>query len=249
MTHKTIIWLLLLTIVVASSGAAETQTYVSLKGGFYIEYPDDWAQVDYWLVDAYLLRNKMDTAVLDYEAAFAFKDAPHFFSSDYLILTVDTVGELKEWQIDSVLIELVRSFGRRVRHSPTADYLANPEPNLPNYDTLTKTVTILNEVAERQQVLKKNLLMIKFYERGIATFYFYSPDSLFETSKSLFEQIVTSFSTENVEDALPKEQLKVADLEDAEGVNEDDNKKSKKIYLYIGAALVLLIVILIRRLK
>ena len=248
MTHKTIIWLLLLTIVVAASGAAETQTYVSLKGGFYIEYPDDWAQVDYWLVDAYLLRNKMDTAVLDYEAAFAFKDAPHFFSGDYLILTVDTVGELKDWQIDSVLIELVRSFGKRVRHSPTADFLANLEPNLPNYDTLTKTVTILNETSE-QQVLKKSLLMMKFYERGVATFYFYSPDSLFETSKSLFEQIVASLSTENVEDALPKEQLKVADLEDPEGVNEDDNKKSKKIYLYVGAALVLLIVVLIRRLK
>lgn len=248
MTHKTIICLLLLAIVAAASGAGETQTYVSLKGDFYIAYPDDWAQVDYWLVDAYLLRNKMDTAVLDYEAAFAFKDAPHFFSGDYLILTVDTVGELKDWQIDSVLIELVRSFGRRVRHSPTADYLANLEPNLPNYDTLTKTVTILNEVAE-QQVLKKSLLMMKFYERGVATFYFYSPDSLFETSKYLFEQIVASLSTENVEDALPKEQLKVADLEDPEGVHEDENKKSKKIYLYIGAALVLLIVVLIRRLK
>jgi hypothetical protein len=248
MAHKTIIWLLLLTIVAVASGAGETQTYVSLKGDFYIEYPDDWAQVDYWLVDAYLLRDKMDTAVLDYEAAFAFKDAPHFFSGDYLILTVDTVGELKDWQIDSVLIELVRSFGRRVRHSPTADYLANPEPNLSNYDTLTKTVTILNEVAE-QQILKKSLLMMKFYEQGVATFYFYSPDSLFETSKYLFEQIVASLSTENVEDALPKEQLKVADLEDPEGVHEDENKKSKKIYLYVGAALVLLIVVLIRRLK
>lgn len=248
MAHKTIMWMLLLTIVAAASGTAETQTYVSLKGGFYITYPDDWAQVDYWLVDAYLLRNRMDTAVLDYEAAFAFKDAPHFFSGNYLILTVDTVGELKDWEIDSVLIELVRSFGRRVRHSPTADFLANLEPNLPNYDTLAKTVTILNETSE-QQVLKKSLLMMKFYERGIATFYFYSPDSLFETSKSLFEQIVASLSTENVEDALPKEQLKVADLEDAEGVHEDENKKSKKIYLYIGAALVLLIVVLIRRLK
>lgn len=248
MAHKTIMWMLLLTIVAVASGARETQTYVSLKGDFYIEYPDDWAQVDYWLVDAYLLRNKMDTVVLDYEAAFAFKDAPHFFSGDYLILTVDTVGELRDWQIDSVLIELIRSFGSKVRHSPTGDFLANLEPNLPNYDTLTKTVTILNEVAE-QQVPKKSLLMMKFYERGVATFYFYSPDSLFETSKYLFEQIVASLSTENVEDALPKEQLKVADLEDPEGVHEDENKKSKKIYLYVGAALVLLIVVLIRRLK
>ena len=248
MAHKTIIRVLLLIIVLAASGAAETQTYVSLRGGFYIAYPDDWVQVNYWLVDAYLLRNKADTPLLDYEAAFAFKDAPHFFSGEYLILTVDTVGELKEWQIDSVLIELAGAFGRLVKYNPVSDFLADPEPSVPSYDTVTQTVTILNEIPE-QQALKMNLLVMKFYERGIATFYFYSPDSLFETSKSLFERIVASFSTENVEDALPKEQLKVADLENAEGVYENENKKSKKIYLYVGAALVLLIVVLIRRLK
>ena len=242
MALKTTILVLLFTVVLAASGAAETQTYVSFRGGFYITYPDDWVQIDYWLVDAYLLRNRADINILDYEAAFAFKDAPSLFSGEYLILTVDTVGELKEWQMDSVLIELAGAFGRLVKYNSISDFLADPEPGVPSYDTLTQTVTILNEIPE-QQALKKNLLVMKFYERGIATFYFYSPDSLFETSKSLFEQIVASFSTENVEDALPKEQLKVADLE------REESKKSKKIYLYIGAALVLLIVVLIRRLK
>ena len=140
-----------------------------------------------------------------------------------MILTVDTVGELKEWQIDSVLIELAGAFGRLVKYNPVSDFLADPEPGIPSYDTVTQTVTILNEIPE-QQALKMNLLVMKFYERGIATFYFYSPDSLFETSKFLFKRIVTSFSTENVEDALPKEQLKVADLENAEDGYEDDSQ-------------------------
>ena len=249
MAHTTTIRALLLAAVLAASSAADTQTYVSLRGGFYITYPDDWAQVDYWLVDAHLRRNMTDEAILDYDAAFAMKDAPYFYSGDYLILTVDTLGELSDKQIDSVLNELSRSFGAEVSYDPVADFLTDLPSNTLGYDPETRTVTILNEITEQQQLLKKNLLMMKFYNRGIATFYFYSPDSLFETSKSLFEQIVASFSTENVEEALPKEHLKVADLEDAEGVYGDESKKSKKVYLYIGAALVLLIVVLIRRLR
>lgn len=249
MAGKTIIGILFLTMVLVTTSMAGTNTYVSLKGNFYIIYPDDWAQVDYRLVDAYLLSDKVDKPILDYEAVFAYKDAPFFFSREYLVLTVDTVGDLKEWQIDSVLIELVRSFGKKVQYNKTADYLVDPEPNLPSYDTLTKTVSILNEVNGQGQNLKKNLLMMKFYDRGIATFYFYSPDSTFETSKFLFERIISSFSTENVEAALPKESFKVADLEVGESAAGRETKKSKNIYLYIGAALVLLIIILIRRLR
>lgn len=239
---------MLLAAALTTTGAAE-QHYVSLKGNFHITYPDEWAQVDYRLVDAYLLRNKAGGPILDYDAAFAMKDTRHFFSSDYLILTVDTVGELSEEQIDSVLDKLSRGFGEEVKYYPVADFLTNLKSNTPSYDAGTRTVTILNEITQAQQAFKKNLLMMKFYEKGIATFYFYSPDSLFETSKSLFEQIVASLSTENIEDVLPKEQLKVADLKDGGGVSREESKKSKKIYLYIGVALVLLIVIVIRRLK
>ncbi len=249
MVHRTILWVLLLTFVLVTSTAAETQTYVSFKGGFYITYPDDWVQIDYSLVDAYLLRNRAGETTLDYDAAFAMKDSPSLFAGNYLILVVDTVGQLSDGQIDSVLNGLSRSFGEEVKYYPVADFLTDLKSNTPSYDAEAKTVTILNEITEQQQLLKKNLLMMKFYDRGIATFYFYSPDSLFEASKPLFDQIVASLSTENVEDALPKEELKVADLEDAESGDEDENDKSKKIYLYIGAALVLVIVILIRRLK
>ncbi len=242
--YTTIIGTLLLASLLVAVETVGANTYVSLKGGFYISYPDDWAQVNYRLVDAYLLRNKASRATLDYDAVFAAKGTPDFFSGEYLILTVDTVGELKDWQIDSVLIELVRSFGRKVKYNTVADFLTNPEPNVPSYDTLTKTVVILNDVAELSQTFRKNLLMMKFYDRGVATFYFYSPDSLFKASKPLFELIAASLSTKDIDDALPKESLKVADLDSRRG-----SQQSKKIYLIIGAALVLIVLVVIRRLR
>jgi len=233
---------------VLSTTVMAEQHYVSLGGSFSIAYPDDWAQVDYRLVDTYLLQNKAGKPIFDYEAVFAMKDAPQFYSSDYLILTIDTVGELNEGQIDSVLNELSRSFGKKVKYFPVSDFVADLKSNTPSYDPETKTVTILNEIMNENQPLKKNLLMLKFYERGIATFYFYSPDSLFEASKSLFEQIAASFSTKNINALLPKEQLKLADLKDVVQ-KENSDKKSKNFYLYFGVALVLIILVVIRRLK
>ena len=238
----------LLTALLVTMAGAEQQ-YVSLNGGFYITYPDEWAQVDYWLVDNYLLRSDtVDSTMFAYEAVFAQKDVPHFFSGEYLILTIDTVGKLKDWQIDSILIELVTAIEERVVYNRISDFLANPKLNVPSYDTLTQTVALLDEIPG--QVMKKSLSVMKFYDKGIATFYFYAPDSVFESSKVRFEQIVASFSTD-IETVLSKEKLKVADLEESTQQKDADGKsgKSKKTYLYIGVALVLVLLVIIRRIK
>jgi LPXTG-motif cell wall-anchored protein len=243
MTAKTLIRVVLLVAILATTVPAQDQTYVSLKGEFHITYPQEWAQVDYWLVDAFLRSSDTARIAFDYDAVFAVKDAPQFFSREYLILSVDTVGELREWQIDSVLIDLVGTFGNRVRHQDLAEFLSDPELEVPCYDTLMQTVAIISDIVDEQQVMKKNLLLMKFYERGIATFYCYAPDSIFQESQIRFLQIVASFSTENIENAFPREQVRIADLED----NEDEGKKSNTIFLFAGVAVVLILLALLRR--
>jgi hypothetical protein len=235
----------ILLAVMFATPALTDQNYVSLKGNFYITYPDEWAQVDYWLVDDYLLRTSdtLDSTLFAYEAVFAQKDAPQFFSGEYLILTVDTVGKLKDWQIDSILIDLVGTIDVTVRYRTISDFLADPKLNVPIYDTLAQMVALLDEIPG--QVVKKSLSVMKFYDKGIATFFFYAPDSVFETSKSRFERILASFSTD-VETAMPKETLKVADLK--KNARQKD-RESTKTYLFYGVALVLILLIVIRRLK
>jgi hypothetical protein len=235
---------ILLALMFATTALTD-QHYVSLKGNFYISYPEEWAQVDYSLVDEYLLRtaDTIDRALFAYEAVFAQKDVPHFFSGEYLILTVDTVGKLKDWQIDSVLIDLVNTIEEPVRYRTISEFLADPKLNMPIYDTLAQMVALLEEIPG--EVVKKSLSVMKFYDKGIATFYFYAPDAVFETSKTKFERILASFSTD-IETAMPKETLKVADLK-KEAKRKD--WESTKNYLYYAVALVLILFIVIRRLK
>jgi hypothetical protein len=241
-------------VVVALTHSTEpAQRYVSLNGGFYFSYPDEWAQVDYWLVDNYLmttfqklqldstLDSLFDSTIFNYEAVFAQKDVPYFYSGEYLILTVDTVGKLKDWQIDSVLIELVEDIGHIVEYHRFSDFLADPKLDVPVYDTLDGMAALLTEVPG--DGLKKSLTVMKFYDKGVATFYFYTPDSLFDASKERFERVLASFSID-MEKALPKEKVKIADLEDV-----GKKKSSTKTFLFFGVALVLILIIIVRRVK
>ena len=112
----------------------------------------------------------------------------------------------------------------------------------PVYDPESKIIAVVTDIAEDVEVIKKSLLVMKFYERGIANFYFYAPDPLFEQSKPVFAAIIGSFSTENLEAAVPREDLKVADLEATK--KRDD---SRLIWPVVILILVVATTILIRK--
>ncbi|MEW5994010.1 MAG: hypothetical protein AB1744_06400, partial [Candidatus Zixiibacteriota bacterium] len=116
----------------ATSAAAGT--YVSLKGEFYITYPDEWAEVDYRVVDIFLAQGRSDSALPIYETVIAPKSAPHFFSEDYCILTVDTLGDLNDGQIDSVLKAYGLSFDALIEERPFAEVIRDPDLNVHYYD-------------------------------------------------------------------------------------------------------------------
>ncbi len=233
-------------LLAAAVGAANT--YVSLTGGFYIIYPDDWSQVDYRIVDAYLFQSQAEREVFDYEAAFAPRSASPFFSQQYLILTIDTVGPLTAGQVDSVVRHMGSAMTAPLKKQRFDHFLRNPVKDTLVYDSVSMAAVALDEITEIQESVKLHMLVTKFYDRGIATFYFYTPDSLLESTARLVGEIVGSFSTENIEDALPKEDLKIADIKESRDDSDTDGGSSKKIYLIIGAALILILVVVIRRL-
>lgn len=235
--------LIAILLIVLVAPAPLAKSYVSLKGGFHIQIPDNWSQLDYNVVDAFLYRNRADRATMDYEAAFTVDDMVPFYTSSYFILDVDTSGYLSDRQIDSVLNVLARTFGERVKYAPVSDLMLNLKSNAPTYDKERKTVAIVNDVSTPDQPPKKNLLVMKFYERGIASFYFYSPDSLFADSREMFLNVANSLSTENVEAALPKEDLKIVDI----ASEQNETSRVGTFAALGGAVAVLLIVIAVRR--
>ena len=225
-------------------GVVSAKNYVSLSGRFYVDMPEEWDKVDFKIVDEYLQRNKVGLEGFYYDAVFAPKSNEPFYHGNYLIITYEIKNELNNDQIDSVLNEISRVFGNDVKYFPAADYLTNLSSNTPVYDKNQKVVYVINDVTQKSESFKKNLLFYKFYHRGIAKFYFYSPDSLFQESKPIFEKIVSSFSSENIEEALPKEDVKVADIDTPK---EDDSSNSSWIAIFI--ALIVVVIAVARKKK
>jgi len=217
------------------------KVFVSFNGKFHITYPDDWTQADYRTVDYYLQQGSTSPEVFQYEALFTPHEGGHFADDAYLILTVDRVGELSEPQIDSLMKQLGGAFAGGLQNFPAGD-LMTMESNTPIYHPENRTVSVITDITEQQETLKKNLLVMKFYEHGIANFYFYAPDSLFEQSKPIFAGIVASFSTENLEAATPKEELKVVDLEERR-----EHGWSRTVWLLIALAIVVIAAGLMRK--
>lgn len=237
-------------LVLATSGLGKN--YVSFNGGFYITYPDNWYQVDYNTVDVFLARSKAGKEMFNYEAVFAPDSSKPFFANSYFFISLEKVGELSQHQIDSVLEKLSRVFGEGIKYSPVGDFISNIKSNVPNYDKKTKVVTILNNIVQGQDTVKKNLIMMKFYNKGIASFYFYCPDSLFDKDKQIFEDIIASFSTKDIDKVIPHEQAKVANLKDKIKTTESESaygEKSRTILLIAVFVVILLIMITILRKK
>lgn len=230
----------LIVMICVSAGSA--RNYVSLNGGFYISYPDDWIQIDYNTVDVYLTINDAGNPIFDYEAVFAPGDSRPFISGRYLILTIDTVGELDNVEIDSVLAEMELTFGKGIKYYPVGDMQSDLKSRAPEYDSDLKIVSVVSDIVLRGEIQKKLLMMTKFYNKGIALFYFYSPDSLFERSRSRFEEIVLSFSTEDITSAFPAEKVSLADIDVAE---TSGNEKEGSSLLPFGVPFIALIVVLV----
>ena len=236
--HFMMIGLAAVTFLISSNATAET--YVSFKGKFYIQYPEDWLQVPYLTADMFFSRKGSDPSALNYEAVFAPKSSSPFFATDYFILALDTLEWLYDYQIDSVVDEMTKTFGKDMEYFPSWDQPTDLKSNTPVYDKKNKILTVISDVVTGDRIVKKNLMVKKFHDKGIANFYFYGPDSTFEKSKTVFQGIVNSFSTENINQAVPKEAGKVSDPADKGKLD------FRQMIIPAGAALLILIILLIR---
>jgi hypothetical protein len=223
-------------------GLATAVNYVSSVGKFYFTYPDHWVQMDYRTVDYFLSQNQADTSAYRYDAVFADSANIPFHTGPYLILSVDRIEEMADYQIDSLLIDLSQALETPVKYGNTGDFLSNPTTASPNYDTLLNEVTVLNDITDGDKILKRNLWIMKVFDNGVANFYFFAPDSLFTESMPLFESMIGSFSTENVAEAAPRENLKLADVDD-----DEDDTNTMVYFAPTGALIVIFVAIMAAR--
>jgi len=218
---------------------ASAETFVSFNGRFKFTYPDTWLQVDYTTAEYYLSRGDPEKEV-DFEAVFSEKETFAVFQGQYLVLTVDTVGELSSEQIDSILTDLSGEFGRPRRDVAPDSFLTAPDLESIEFDSTNALASIRTDVAAENAETRVNLLIMKFYDHGIANFYFYAPVAEFAQGLPVYRDMVLSLTTENLDAPLEGEPVRVADLEETGGV------VSTYLMLFGGLFVIVLFVLIIR---
>jgi hypothetical protein len=240
--------LLVTLIILALLVTASARNFVSYRGGFYIELPEGWDQVDYKSVDLFLSRNQAGATTYDYEGVFSPTSNRPFFNGDYLTLTFDSTSKMDQKTVDSILTDLKSMFGVGIRYEPLGNLGTKLHSREPVYDKEQNLIYVNNDVEQADKSIKKNLLIMKLFDKGVASFYFYAPDSTFEESRYTFLNIVNSFSTENFDSVIPKESVSVANVDDREipEPEEDSDAGSSRrtiaITAVLGAAVIVIIV-------
>ena len=248
--------LILIIVLLIGFGTISAQTdktalnsYVSLNGKFAIDYPSSWHQIPTAEVDRYLASKKAGRPLYDYDAVFAPVESAPYYNGSYFIMSIEKVGKLSDKQIDSVLSDLSQSFGEGIKYFPVSNFMADIKTDAPNYDKESKTVTMYNKIVQNESSIKNSLIIMKFYEFGIATFYCYAMGDAFDTDKEIFSNVVASLNTENINAKLPKEKVEVADIDDTKKSYLDEDDDDSNVAIYISLGVVLFIVLLRKKRK
>jgi hypothetical protein len=131
--------------------------------------------------------------------------------------------------------------GKPISRTATGDPFAGLTLASPVYDEASRLAVLLTAVGEAGEAPRTCLLAVKFFEHGTANFYFYAPDSLFGQVKPVFQSILTSFSTENLQAAMPKEELRLADADKLKSGAPGEGGTKRKTAIGGGAIVVILI--------
>lgn len=240
---KTCIALVIILSVLVLTVAAKE--YISFNGGFYITYPDSWAQIDYQTVDIFLSRNDADSTAYRYEAVLAAK-AEKFFNDDYLIIRIDSIAHMSDRKRDSVLNYHSLMYESPVKYMAMDDIIKNIKPEIPYHDRATNSTVIYRPISIPDGKDKFNLIFFRFTDYGLVKFFFYSANDEFDTKKIEFSKIFNSFSTENIEAKLKGDEVKIADID-----TKRESKKEKDTNFFflpgIGGFFIIILIIIIAR--
>jgi hypothetical protein len=219
-------------------------TFISFNGKFYIHFPSRWRQVDYQTVDYY---QQQAGQIMEYEAVFAPPDASPFFQRDYFVLQADTVGPLMGDAIEPFLSMIERNSSVKIDRQESINLSTELVVDGIIYDKSNQVLWSLTQIRDRDNVLKRTLVAEKLYERGIARFIFYTPESEYLSLVPTFTQVVKSFGSENYEAKIPKTEVVVADTT---AMNKGKNSKTSYVLpIAVAAAIIVSIVVAQRKKK
>jgi hypothetical protein len=242
--------LVLALFILIVSHPVNGKVFVDWKAEYYINYPDEWHQISYKLVDSYLIARGISIEDYDYSAVLAQEPGPEFYESPSVFVSFISVGNLNNAQIDSVLTSIGDEYGNNVRKTSLMNDGLNLLYEQPIYDRDKKAVVTKSELFTAEGV-RALLDMRKFFKNGIAIFLCYDYKMNIDKSVPTFLSILNSFSTENLHEIAPADSFKVVDLSDREIARDtvievpvqDQQSEINSTYIIIAAIIILAVVI------
>jgi len=221
-------------------GSIRAEVFESYNGRFYIEYPENWTQIDYVTAQFYI---QQSAGTAEFEAVFATAEANPWFTGPYLIVTVDTVGELSEDELEEVLENMEASFERARVDRTIEEFMNSPQPEIIAFDQEARTTLTISEVGDTSGVVRISLLAARYYRHGVANFFFYAPESLFAAALPAFKQAITSFTV----GAPPTEAAQPVKVADIESRQNNGGTSRTALFVGLGAVLLVLIILFVKR--
>jgi hypothetical protein len=230
--------------------------FVDWRGGFYVNYPNDWFHVNYQTVSKFLLTQGVNSDQFDYDAVLAQKSEGLFFNNPYIFIVSHPMEQMNQKIIDSVIKSISEEHESAVM-TASLNSNATLERNKPIYDKALNAIAIETKIVT-PVADKVSLDIRKFHDKGMAQFLCYSPRDMYEQARPIFLSIVNSFSTKDIDKMAPPESLKVVDLadrKDASNIESDikidadgkadfnseiaSSSDEKKYYILILAGLII----------
>lgn len=229
---------------------AQAENYVNWGKGYYVSIPEDWRQIERFNVDNFLRFHGNDPTASPYDAFFCPVDATPFYSKAYVFVN----AELMENSIalaDSIRLVMEAEFDQMVNELADSSAVTKMKSRKPVYDSKGKTITMVSDMRTGDQD-QTMMLIVKFYNQGIATFYCYTTSEMFDIYRPVFERIRDGFGDEDLDAAAEAEPVKMAKIENASGSSIDgdessddsDDSSGGAVWVpFIGLAIILVIII------
>ncbi|HVP06772.1 MAG TPA: hypothetical protein VMS71_02940, partial [Candidatus Acidoferrum sp.] len=199
--------------------------------------------------DYYLTKSQASPQTFQYEAVFAPIASAPFHSGPYVIVTIDSIGQQSDRQKDSLVKDLGISLSKAPVMESFDQSLADPKDGVPFFDRSVDIAGLFTTINQTGQPLRKSILILKFFNRGIVNFYFFTPDSLYSSVQPIIKNMLTSFSTENLEAATPKESVKIASedkIKSGSG-SASQGMSERSLWIIVALVFVLVVIAIIRR--
>ncbi len=207
--------LIIMATCILLPGIVLAGVFIDWRGDFYVEYPDEWYQVDDDVVRVFLTSQGVQPDEFDYDGMLAQRSQKMINEVPYVFISFYPFGDFSKRQIDSALIEISREHDKEyVTGSLRADDVQF-RYDRPVYDAELKTVAVLDKVGTGD--LEKSVLeMRRFYEQGIVIFYCFVPRDIYLETLPTFLGIMRSFSTENIDELARPDSAKIVDISERE---------------------------------